>query len=150
MRPTDQDWAIRAGIYRFVVDHARVPSTEEIAAEFAIEPGEAREALYRLHAAHALYFDAGSDRIRMLNPFSGVQTPYRVETGGKTYDANCAWDMLGIPAMLGQDALIHATLEIANKTVEIPVVDGRPRPDRDYVVNFSVQFRHWYDDLIHT
>lgn len=149
-QPTEQDWAIRAAIYRFFIDRARVPSTGEIAAWCGIEPAEAREALRRLHDAHALLLEPDGERIRMLNPFSGVETPFRVETGGKAYVANCAWDMLGIPGMLGQDALIQAPLEVVSEMVELPVVDGLPCPDRDYLINFSVPFRRWYDDLIHT
>jgi hypothetical protein len=52
--------------------------------------------------------------------------------------------------MLGEDAVIHARLEVADEPVRIPVVDGAPRPEGDYLVHFSVPFRHWYDDLIHT
>jgi hypothetical protein len=33
----------------------------------------------------------------MLNPFSAVETPHRVEAGGRSWFANCAWDALGIP-----------------------------------------------------
>lgn len=149
-QPTDQDWAIRAAIYRYFVEHAQAPLFNEIASERGIELTEARDAFRRLHDAHALYLDPESDRIRMLNPFSAIETPYQVETGGRTYYANCAWDMLGIPAMLGQDALIHAPVEVANETVEIPVVNGQPRPDREYIINYSVPFAYWYDDLIHT
>jgi len=149
-QPTEQDWAIRTAVYRFFIEHARVPSTDEIAAQFDVTPNAARAALRRLHDAHTLLLEPGGERIRMLNPFSGVETPHRVDTGGRTYFANCAWDMLGIPAMLGQDALIHAPVEVVNEMVEMPVVDGLPRPDRDYVVNFSVPFRHWYENQVHT
>lgn len=52
--------------------------------------------------------------------------------------------------MLGGDALIHARLEVVDETVQIPVTGGAPRPDREYLIHFTVPFRHWYDDQIFT
>lgn len=147
---TDRDWAIRTAAYRYFGDHSRAPDCKEIAALFGISADEARAAYHRLHDAHALFLDPGTSRIRMLNPFSNVPTPYVVEVDGKSYHANCAWDMLAIPGMLGRDALIHARLEVAGTNVQIPVQDGLPRPDRAYVVNYSIPFRNWYVDLAHT
>ena len=149
-RPSERDWAIRTEIYRHFVEHERAPSHEEIAATFNLESEEARQAFHRLHAAHAFFLDPGTDTIRLLNPFSNVPTPFRVEIGEKSYYANCAWDMLAIPAMLGQDALIHAHLEVAEAIIELPVRDGAPRPDRDHLINYSVPSRDWYEDLVYT
>jgi hypothetical protein len=44
----------------------------------------------------------------MAHPFSAVPTPYRVLTPAAGYWANCAWDALAIPPMLGVDARIEA------------------------------------------
>jgi Alkylmercury lyase len=149
-RPTEQDWEIRTALYRFYVENARAPSDGEVADEFGISTDGVATALLRLHEAHALFLDPKTEQIRMLNPFSAVPTSYVVEIGARSYFANCAWDMLAIPAMLGKDALIHARLEVADSTIQIPVIDGEPRPDRNYVVNFSVPFSDWYSDLIYT
>lgn len=148
--PTKQDWEIRTRIYEYFVERARAPRYADMAEEFRISPAEARGAYRRLHDAHALLLEPYGDRIRILNPFSAIPTAYSVEVGDKQYFANCAWDMLGIPGMLGEDALIRARLEVVDKTVGIPVSDGTPQPDRDYIVNFSVPFRDWYADQIHT
>ncbi len=149
-QPTTHDWAIRTRVYEFFVERARAPRYTDIATEFGISEREARAAYRRLHDAHALLLEPGGDRIRILNPFSAIPTAYTVEVGQQRYFANCAWDMLGIPGMLGTDALIRAKLEVVSKTVGIPVVGGEPQPDRDYLVNFSVPFKDWYADQIHT
>ena len=115
-----------------------------------MEVDEVQKAYRRLHNAHAIFLDPGTDRIRLLNPFSNVPTPFQVRIGDITYYANCAWDMLAIPAMIDRDAMISARLEVADTTVQIPVEGGEPLPDRDYVVNYSVPFRKWYADLIYT
>jgi len=147
---TEQDWTLRAAIYRHFVDHARAPEPEEMATKIGLSLDESQSAYQRLHDAHAFFLEPGTTSIRMLNPFSAVETPFQVEVGDNKYYANCAWDMLGIPGMLGRDALIHARLEADRMPVELAVRDGMSRPDHDYVVNFSVPFRDWYADLIHT
>lgn len=147
---TEWDWMIRAEVYRYMIDHARAPSLRETGDIVGMPLEAVRETFRRLHRAHALFLEPGTDRIRMLNPFSAVPTSFRVEVDERSYFANCAWDMLAIPAMLGRDARIHARLGAEDTSVLIPVTDGEPRAAREFVVNFSVPFRHWYDDLIHT
>jgi hypothetical protein len=147
---SERDWDIRTRIYGHIVEHGGPPGHLDIAADFGIDPEEARLAFHRLHAAHALFLEPGGNAVRMANPFSAVPTPFRVDTGGRSYFANCAWDALAIPSLLGRDALIHARLEVAGTAVQIPVVDGLPRSEGDYLIHFAIPFRHWYDDLIHT
>jgi hypothetical protein len=147
---SERDWDIRTRIYGHIVEHGGPPGHLDIAAEFGIDPEEARLAFHRLHAAHALFLEPGGDDVRMANPFSAVPTPFRVEAGERSYYANCAWDALAIPSVLGRDAVIHARLEVADTTIQIAVIDGKPRPAEDYIVHYAIPFRHWYDDLIHT
>lgn len=149
-RPSEQDWAMRTAIYEYFVEHASAPTHVDMAAKFGVASEDARASFHRLDAAHALFLDPGSSRIRILNPFSNVPTPFGVEIAGRRYFANCAWDMLAIPAMLGRDALIEARLEVAERRIQIPVVDGQPKPDEEYLINYSVPFRDWYANLIHT
>ncbi|HLT19155.1 MAG TPA: organomercurial lyase [Thermomicrobiales bacterium] len=147
---TEREWAIRTWIYAHFVEHAVPPTSGQIAAEFGMTDEEARQALRRLHEAHTLLLTPGTDEVRMANPFSAVPTPFPVVANGRSYFANCAWDALGIPAMLGGDAVIHARLEVVDESIQIPVVDGIPRPASDYLIHFAVPFRHWYDDQIFT
>src|SRR5579863_9383390 len=98
---SEHDWRIRLYIYQHLVAHGRPPTTAETARHFAIADDDARLAYHRLHDGHALFLEPGTDTVRMANPLSAVPTPYRVFVDGRPLLwANCAWDSLGIPAML--------------------------------------------------
>ena len=103
----DDDLALRNATYGLVVSLGRVPSAVETAAAHGIPVVEVEAGWSRLHEAHALVLDADTGAIRMANPFSGVPTPYRVEAGGRSWYANCAWDAFGICAALDIDGRIE-------------------------------------------
>ena len=110
-----------------------------------------QEIYQRLHDGHAFYLEPGSSNVRMANPLSVVPTPYRVTVNGRTLHANCAWDSVGIPAMLHADVIIESVYTTADgdQPARYAIVDGDLTGD-DGLVHFPVPFRHWYDDLIHT
>jgi hypothetical protein len=142
-------WDIRAFVYRHFADTTRAPSVDETADAFALTPGEVVSAFQALHARHAFYLDPKTDNILMANPFSNVETPFRVHVDGKTYFANCAWDSLGIPASLGRDADVEATCAHSGEAITLQVRNGGVS-ESDALVHFLVSFRHWYDDLVFT
>ena len=107
------------------------------------------ESLRRLHDEHALVLEPDGSAIRMLSPFSGVPTPYRVEAGGRSWFGNCVWDALGIPAALGVDGHVSATCLDCGDTLEVDVVAGRPEPD-DLVAHFLLPAERWWDDIVFT
>ena len=87
----------------------------------------------------------------MANPFSGIPTDFKVHADGKTYYANCAWDMLGIPAALHTDAVIEAVCTESSEKVEIEIQNSNLRfTNYDLLVHFPLPFAHWYDDLTFT
>lgn len=149
MSLSEQDWRIRLAAYRAFVDHGRPPDYAEVAREFAIPAEDARQAFRRLHNHHALFLDPGADTIRMANPLSAVPTAYRVSVDGKRLWANCAWDSLGIPAMLHADARIEAVFADSGATTTYAIESGQLTAHGG-VVHFPLPFRRWYDDLIHT
>lgn len=149
---TERDWRIRLHIYRFLVDHGRPPTASEAALQFGMTDDAARAAYQRLHDAHTLFLEPGTTDVRMANPLSAVATPYRVTVNGRTLFANCAWDSLGIPAMLGADASVESVYTGAdgsNTPARYAIVNGALVGD-DGIVHFPLPFRHWYDNLIHT
>ncbi len=81
---------------------------DETASHFALTHEEAASAYEELHRRHAIFLKPGTHDILMANPFSGVETPFKVHANNKTYFANCAWDSFGIPAALDVDAEIEA------------------------------------------
>ncbi|MBM3180764.1 MAG: hypothetical protein FJZ86_10450 [Chloroflexi bacterium] len=94
---------------------------DETANHFNISNEEAGEIYKELHNRHALFLEPETLTIRMANPFSGISTDFRVHANGRTYYANCAWDMLGISAVLHCDAVIEAVCTESNKTVQLEV-----------------------------
>ncbi len=142
-------WQIRAFVYAHFAETTRPPSVDETAAHFNISTEEASELYKELHNRHALFLDLDKVAIRMANPFSGIPTDFKVHANGKTYFANCAWDMLGIPAALHCDAVIDAVFTESNKPIHLEVKDGKVT-NGDLLVHFPLPFSRWYDDLIFT
>ncbi len=143
-------WEMRSFVYAHIVEYGLPPTAEQAADEFGIEPGEARAAYEWLHDRHALFLDPESREVRMAFPFSGIPTPFRVTTNGRSYWANCAWDMLGIPAALHTDAEIGAEYAENGSPVSLSVEGGRLRGEVDGFVHFPLPFGRGYDDLIFT
>ncbi len=152
MRPTGSesvDWIVRLYVYHYIVEHGRPPAVDETAAALRIDEASARTAYARLHERHAVFLEPGTLTIRMAHPFSGVPTLFRVHTGGRTYFANCAWDALGIPAVLGADATIEASCSDSGEALRLGVEADVVRGHRE-LIHFALPFRRWYEDLIFT
>jgi hypothetical protein len=145
-------WQIRHFAYSHIADTTRPPSVDITAAHFNITTEEVNEYYKELHNRHAMFLDLETLTVRMANPFSGIPTDFKVHANGKTYYANCAWDMLGIPAALHTDAVIEAVCTESNdETVEIQIQNGNLRfTSYDLLVHFPLSFSHWYDDLVFT
>ncbi len=144
------DWDIRHYIYQCFVGAGLPPDAHHIAQRFGITVATARESLRRLHDAHALFLKPGTDEVLMASPLSAKETDYRVAVGDRAFYANCAWDSLGIPAMLHEDASISARRPLDGEVISIRVQDGELVYDETACVHFAIPFRHWYDDLIDT
>ena len=142
-------WQIRHFVYQHFAETTLPPSVDETARHFNISTEEATEYYKELHNRHAFFLDLESMTVRMANPFSGIPTDFKVYANGKTYFANCAWDMLGIPAALHTDAVIEAKFTESNELVQLEVKDGKVT-NGDLLVHFPLPFAHWYDDLVFT
>jgi len=152
-------WQIRHFVYRHFADTTLPPSVDDTAAHFNISTEEAGEYYKELHNRHAFFLDLETLTIRMANPFSGIPTDFKVHANGKTYYANCAWDMLGIPAALHTDAVIEAKFTESNESVKLEIKNGQiansqstsyQSTDSQLLVHFPLPFSHWYDDLVFT
>jgi hypothetical protein len=143
------DLKVRYQIYRFFADNCRAPSYQQIASWLNSEQENVCASFHKLHERHMIFLEPNTDSIRMANPFSAIQTRFKVTSGNKQWWANCAWDSLGIAAALKIDVQIQASYPDTQETVDIQVnrgiVDGR-----NYIVYFPLPCRQWYDDLIFT
>ena len=146
---TDKLWEIRAFVYDCFKETGRPPSVDDIATRFGLTHEEAVSAYEELNQRHAFFLEPGTHNILMANPFSAIETPFKVHTDDKTYFANCAWDSLGIPAALHSDAEIEAACSQSGQPIRLSIKDGRASSS-DALVHFLVPFQAWYNDLFFT
>ena len=144
------DREARSFVYEHLVEHGLPPTAERAATHLGVEPEEARAAYERLDERHALFLDPETREVRMAFPFSGVPTPFRVRANGRSYWANCAWDMLGVPAAFHDDAVVEAEYAEDGSPARLSVEGDRLRGEVDGVVHFPLPLRRWYEDLVFT
>ena len=146
----EHDLRIRNHVYASFVGSATTPTVEETALELGLAESEVADALRRLHDGHALVLQPGTTEIRMLNPFSAVETRHRVEAGGRSWFANCAWDALGIPAALHTDGLVNSECADCGDPLELAVRDGKLTRGAELLVHFVVPAHRWWEDIAFT
>lgn len=143
------DLEARYFVYQHFVETGRAPAGATIATHFNLTSVQTKALLQRLHDRHFLFLDPDTQEIRIAAPFSAIPTRFKVHSQGKTYWANCAWDMLGIPAALKQDAFVEAFYSDTQDTVSFEVIGDDVRHSEG-AIHFPLPVRQWYDDLIHT
>jgi hypothetical protein len=140
----DADIEIRNRTYARFVELGRAPTPAEVG-----EAGQVLAAWRRLHDAHALVLEAGTDELRMANPFSAVPTAYRVQAAGRWWFANCAWDAFGICAALHTDGRIETACPDCGEAIAVDVRDERPA-DESLLFHCLVPAREWWSDIVFT
>jgi len=144
------DAAIRLWIYRHFAHTGRAPSPVEIAAEFAMTPDGAEQALYRLQReADALALLPGSPYIWMAEPFSAVPTSFLVRSSEMQWWGNCIWDALAILGLLRVDGEVSTACPNSGEPLRITVAGGTPI-SAPGVVHFAVPACDWWRDIGHT
>jgi alkylmercury lyase-like protein len=144
------DLRIRNHVYASFVRDGKAQSVSEAAEALELPAADVAAAYRRLHEAHALVLQPDGTELRMLNPFSAAETTYRVEVGGRSWFANCAWDALGIPGALHGDGRIEAACPDCGEAVELEVRDGVLVRGSELLVHFVVPARRWWDDIVFT
>lgn len=150
MNPPDFETAVKLNVYATLAETGKAPAAAEVANALTAPVRDVESAYASLHRKRLLVPEPDvPSRIRMAPPFSGVETPFRVRSRGRTYFANCAWDALGIPAALHEDAVIHAADGHTQAPMILEVREGRPVPE-PCAIHFAVPAARWWDDIIYT
>lgn len=144
-----EDLGLRRETYRLFVELGRAPSHMELAGATHRPVDEVVLGLRHLHDAHAVVLEPDTDEIRMANPFSAVPTPYRVEAGGRSWWASCAWDAFGVCAALHVDGRIETSCADCGEPLSIAVRDQKPEDDA-LLFHCLVPAAHWWDDIVFT
>ena len=145
--PTTFDQRVRHHVYDQTMTTAAPPTVAETAAALSTAPAEVQASFHRLADAHMLVLQRDTGEVLMANPFSAVPTPFLAEVDGRTFYGNCIWDVMGIPAMLKRDAIIHTSCGDCGTSMTLRVVNGSLEPATG-IAHFAIPAAHWWDDIV--
>jgi len=140
---------VKLAVYRYFAETGVAPSCDQVAERVGTPSGEVAQAYRRLREQRVLVLEDDGVTIRMAPPFSGVATQHMVQSGDRSYFANCAWDALGIPAALQQKATIYSRCEQSMESLRLEV-DVEGPASSDWVFHCVVPAAHWWDDIVFT
>lgn len=140
------DQEVRRIVYDHTMQHGAPPSAATVAA--LTGPLERVQAAFqRLGDAHMLVLQRDTGEILMAAPFSAVPTLFPVVSGEGRWYGNCVWDALGIPAMLGVDAVVETTCGCCGTAMRLTVRDGQLVAPEG-VIHFAVPAARWWDNIV--
>jgi hypothetical protein len=139
-------WALRTEVFRHIGRTTGAPSLDQLAAWSGRSPAAVLEALDALERAHHLALLPDRTGIWMANPFSATPTAYPVDTPRGRYWANCAWDALGVPAILGIDGWTETHCAGSGAPLSFGVRGGKRQGD-DALIHLVVPPRNAWDDI---
>jgi len=145
----DFDSDVRLAVYQAFADTGNAPVLAELATRFGCSTDEIRAAFARLQRNRVMLLEPDGETIRMAPPFSGVETPHRVEVSGQRYWANCAWDALGIPAALHQEARVWSSCGQSEVLLRLRVGLEGPEPSH-WLFHCQVPAARWWENLVFT
>jgi hypothetical protein len=143
------DGEIRRFVYDAAIASGLPPTAQQAADALGVERDQVRASFERLAESHQLVLQRETREILMAMPFSAVATPFTVRVGAVSYHANCAWDALGIPVMLKQDAQLATTCGCCTSAMELQVRAGKLEPTTA-IVHFAVPAREFWDNIVFT
>jgi hypothetical protein len=146
--PTDSA-EIRVFIYNWIVAHGEPPLLQDIGAHLGVSADEARETTRNLNIGKTVLCHPDSGEIWMAGPFAAAETPYRVIGVHASWWANCAWDSIGIAAIVNEDVVIEASCADCGDPMRIRV-SRRDGVRGTGLVHLLVPMRDWYRDIGYT
>jgi alkylmercury lyase len=116
-------------VWRSLMQHyasrGQPPLIDDIAKETGIAGDRLAAALRRLESRDLIGLDPASAQIRLAYPFTEAATGHRVEFNGRTLNALCAIDSLGVAAMYGIDATISSLCRRCGEAIRVTtMVEG--------------------------
>jgi hypothetical protein len=144
---SDAETRVRVSIYTHIAEFGAPPTAEGIAAEMSMTVDDAHASMEALAVTRQVILDPVSREIWMAGPFSAVPTRFRVHGANASYWANCAWDMLGIPAALGQSARVDATCADCDAPIRLDVDRETGPIANEGLVHILLPASRWYADI---
>ena len=143
------DVAVKLAVYRTFAETGERPSVAAVARRAGVDEARVLAAFASLRAQRLLLLEPDGATIRMAPPFSGVPTQHRVESGGVSYFANCAWDAFGVVAALGRDGVVRSRCEQSHEPLVLAAGRNGPEPST-WLFHCHVPAVHWWTDLVFT
>jgi len=137
---------VRHHVYESFVRRGHPPTLQEMANEAASPAEKVVRALVHLEQSRALILSPARDRVLVAPPFSAIPTPFWVETAAGSWWGNCAWESLGIAALMDEDAVIRTSAGAHGAPVEIRTTDEGV-VDSGAVMHIPVPAAQWWDDI---
>jgi len=139
----------RLAVLHHFVERGGAPAAAELAESLGCEQAEIRTAFRQLAEQRILVLEPGSGELLMAMPFSARPTPYEVRAGGRTWWANCAWDALGIAAMLDTEVEVSTRCPDCSEPIELRAGAASEWPEHA-VIHFALPPARWWDDIAFT
>ena len=142
------DKKVRLHVYDQFLRTGRAPTAAQTCEALGSTAPEVQAAYQRLADGKALVLQGNGD-ILMAEPFSAVPTPFVVESGKRSWWANCIWDALGVPTMLKDDARILTSCGCCGEAMALEVKEGRLLKASG-VAHFAIPARDWWKNVVFT
>jgi hypothetical protein len=143
------DADVRRHVYDVTLASGRLPTIEALADATVADEASVRASLSRLAAGRIVVLQRESGEILMAPPFSAVPTLFPVHSTRHTCWANCAWDALGVAAMMRATVDISSACGCCGEALTLRAGPDRA-PTGDCLLHFAVPARHWWDDIVFT
>jgi hypothetical protein len=143
------DATLRLALYRFIVNRGYVPTISELRAALSRPEKIVRAGIQRLAQLQVIVREPRSSEILRAAPFWAVPTTFHVESGKHWWWGSCIWDALGIPVMLGRDAVISTACACCDFAMQLTFRNGRLLPSKG-IIHFAVPASRWYENIVFT
>ena len=140
---------VRVHLYEWFVETGRPPTAAETGSKLGIPEEEAATAYRQLEAERVIVLAPASLSVWMANPLSAVPTPFRTETERGSFWGNCAWDGLGVIAMLGGTGTLSTACPDCGGALAFRVAGYELEPV-EAVIHFAVPARRWWENIAFT
>lgn len=145
---TETDYRVRFEIFKTLADGVK-PTSAILAPKVRLPQPTVYESFERLKTAKVVVLDPNSREIKAAMPFSVTQTPFRVLAGEHTFYGVSAWDALGIPIMMGGDAVVATTCGDCEGPI-VHRIEQKHIADAHGMAHFAVPAAHWWDNIDYT
>ena len=143
------EYVVRKYVYDYFLRTGTAPSIATAARELERGEESVREQFAAIASTGAFTLERETGEIWRAAPFCAVPTGFMVECGGRRVWGTCAWDALGVPAMLHEHATITASCACCNHPMMLSAGPQGLAGDEG-VIHIAVPARHWYEDVAFT